>query len=252
MSRPDPLDLAVEYLRSTRRRSEEARGLEEQLAALDPSGLAQALAEDDARLAFWIDVYNGAAVRHGMRTMPSWPERLRYFRRPLVTVAGRRLSLDAIEHGILRRSKLRLSLGYLSNPRPSRFERTHRVHRLDARIHFALNCGVASCPRIAAYEAVHVDEQLERATVGYLRAETELREASVVVPALLLWYLGDFGGRPGIRRLLRRCGIDGWDRRIRFKRYDWTPAPGKWAPADRKPGDREPASREQGDRDGER
>ena len=154
--------------------------------------------------------------------------RLRHFRDRFLEVGGQRLSLDAIEHGILRRSRWRFGLGYLGNPLPSRFERTHRVEQVDPRIHFALNCGVASCPPIAAYDAAHIDKQLERATLGYLQAETSVSPAGIALPAILLWYIGDFGGWRGIRRMLQHYGIEGADRRLRFKRYDWTPDPGRW------------------------
>ncbi len=50
-------------------------------------------------------------------------------------------SLDEIEHGILWRSKCKLSLGYFNKIFKSRFEKAFRVDKLDYRIHFALNCG---------------------------------------------------------------------------------------------------------------
>jgi hypothetical protein len=225
----ETLDLAREYLLSTRRRDAESPALERRLAVLDPLQLRREVADDAARLAFWIDIYNGAVQRHPVRADgPPW-ERLRYFRRPAVEVAGRTLSLDAIEHGLLRRSRWLLGLGYLPNPLPGRFERSHRVERVDPRIHFALNCGVASCPPIAAYSAELIDEQLDRATRGYLQAEIDRDGRALVVPALLLWYAGDFGGARGIRAFLREHGVQGWHRPIRFKRYDWTPAPDRWA-----------------------
>lgn len=228
---PDPLlELAYRYLLATRLDDAAAVAAEQELAAVEPAALHKALAEDAARLAFWIDVYNGAVERHPVRAGASTIDRWRYFSRPVVKVAGQDLSLDVIEHGLLRRSRWKLGLGYVGNPLPGRFEREHRVARLDPRIHFALNCGVASCPPIAAYTADRLEEQLELATRSYLHGESELRGDTLLVPQLMLWYLGDFGGVPGVRRLLRRYGVEGADGRIRFKRYDWTPAPGRWTP----------------------
>jgi hypothetical protein len=228
VSATDPLELAYDYLLATRTDHAAAATAEQELAAIEPASLLQASADDDSRLAFWIDVYNGAVERHPVRAHVSTVERLRYFRRPVVSVAGQKLSLDGIEHGLLRRSRWRLGLGYLGNPLPGRFEREHRVARVDPRIHFALNCGVASCPPIAAYAAERIEAQLELATRSYLHGESELRGSTLLVPALLLWYLGDFGGVRGVRRMLRRYGVEGASGRIRFKRYDWTPAPGRW------------------------
>ncbi len=227
MKRPEALELAHDYLFATRRGHDAAES-EVRLAKLDPRELRRSLVDDDARKAFWIDLYNGAVLRHEVRTDSGALERLRYFRRSVLTVAGRRLSLDTIEHGLLRRSRPKLGLGYATNPLPSPFEREHRVARIDPRVHFALNCGVAACPPIAAYDAARIDQQLEQATSSYLRSEVERDGRGIAVPTLLLWYIGDFGGPPGIRRLLRRHGIEGWGAPVRFKRYDWTPAPGRW------------------------
>jgi hypothetical protein len=233
MSTTDPLELAHDYLLATRMDDAAAATAERELAAIEPAALRRALAAEAGRLAFWIDVYNGAVERHPVRAGASMVDRWRYFSGPLVNVAGQDLSLDVIEHGLLRRSRWKLSLGYLGNPLPGRFQREHRVTRLDPRIHFALNCGVASCPPIAAYAVDRIEEQLELATRGYLHGESERRGDTLLAPALLLLYLGDFGGLRGVRRLLRRYEIEGADGRIRFKRYDWTPAPGKWASGQR-------------------
>jgi hypothetical protein len=151
-----------------------------------------------------------------------------------VTVAGRRLSPNAIEHGILRRSAFLAGLGHVRNPLPSQFERLLRVERVDPRIHFALNCGARSCPPLAAWEPATLDADLERATGAYLVAESA-RSADgreLTVPRLLRWYRGDFGGRAGILRLLQHHGVlgAGESPRLRFGDYDWTLDLG--APAD--------------------
>ncbi len=227
-----PGDLAVQYLLAARRDGDDAQAWASRLADLDEADLHRALASDAARLAFWIDVYNGAVVRGAVDTSGPALARAGRFRRAAVTVAGRALSLDAIEHGILRRSRWKLGLGYLANPVPGRFERRHRVGLVDPRIHFALNCGAASCPPIAAYRTEHIHEQLDRATRGYLAAEVERDGPALLVPSLLLWYAGDFGGARGMRRFLRHHEVEGWNRPLRFKRYDWTPTPGNWAAGD--------------------
>lgn len=201
-------------------------GAEDRLAALDPTALAVALADPAHRLAFWLNVYNGAVRARLLQDPGAYRRHRRFFSTPAVTVAGRRLSPNAIEHGILRRSALVLTLGHLRNPIPSRFERRHRVGRLDPRIHFALNCGARSCPPLAAYDPEHLDAQLDAAARSYLSSETAVLDggATVRVPRLLLWYLGDFGGRTGIVRLLRRFEVIGRRAapRVRFGSYDWT------------------------------
>jgi hypothetical protein len=236
----DRLELAVEYLLAVRR-GDDAEMAEAELARLDAEALRRALHDEASKLAFWIDVYNGAVLRHPAPAADARLERLRYFRRTVVVVAGQPLSLDTIEHGLLRRSQLKLGLGYVGAPRRSRFEREHRVRRVDPRIHFALNCGAASCPPIAAYRAEHIDQQLDLATRSYLAGEVAHEHGRILLPALMLWYAGDFGGARGIRRFLRDHGVAGWNRAVRFRPYDWTPTPDNWA-AELQAPDQPPAS----------
>lgn len=226
----DPSALAIDYLLATRTVAPaRAAELQQELATIDPVQLRAALANDGARVAFWVDVYNAAVLRQPAYDFSSWRTRSRFFSRPAVTIAGRRLSLDAIEHGILRRSRLKLGLGYATNPAPSSFEREQRVRRVDPRIHFALNCAAASCPPIAAYRAEHIEAQLDLATRGYLQQTARQRAGHLEIPAVFLWFMGDFGGPPGVRCFLRLHDVEGWGRPLRFGEWDWTPHPGRWA-----------------------
>jgi hypothetical protein len=199
-----------------------------ELADLSDADLQIGLSDDDAKIAFWVDVYNAAAQLRPLDDVGSVRGRFRLFRRPAVTVAGRALSLDAIEHGILRRSRWKLGLGYLGNPLPSPFERSHRVRRVDPRIHFALNCGAASCPPIMAYDAARIEEQLDVSSRSYLVSEVIKDGHTLRLPTVMLWFVGDFGGPRGMRRFLGRHGIVTDGRRLRFRAYDWDPAPGRW------------------------
>ncbi|MDZ7745495.1 MAG: DUF547 domain-containing protein [Halobacteriales archaeon] len=113
-----------------------------------------------------------------------------------------------------RGSQWKYGLGYVPNPFASTFVRRHRVAEPDFRIHFALNCGAASCPAVAAYDAETVEANLDAATKSYLRSETLVEERTAYVPRLLLWYRGDFGGRSGIRRILREYDVVGSRRRL--------------------------------------
>lgn len=91
-----------------------ADSLQQLLAKADRAALKAALGSDDARKTFWINVYN-AATQTTLKAAPDrYKSRSRFFKAKLVTIAGERLSLDNIEHGILRRSKNKLSFGYLN------------------------------------------------------------------------------------------------------------------------------------------
>jgi hypothetical protein len=223
-----PAELARSYLDAARH--DDAPGASEAaLAALEGSRLAAL--DDDARTAFWTNVYN-AAVAVRLHENPSRLDglaRLRFFRSPVVTVAGHDLSPNDIEHGILRGSALAVGLGYLSRPFPDAFERRHRVREPDPRVHFALHCGAASCPAVAAYDADGVDDQLALATRVYLdeTVRYDRRSDTVTVPRLFLWYRGDFGGLAGIWALLGEYdalppGASAGSR-LRYDDYDWSP-----------------------------
>jgi hypothetical protein len=220
----DPPALAREFLLAVRR-GEASDPSVQALAGLDGAALAAALESDGVRRAFWTNVYNAAVQRTLAADPDRYDSRRRFFARPVVTVAGHSLSPNDIEHGILRRSKSAFGLGYLPRIRPDAFERRHRVETLDPRVHFALNCGAAACPPIAAYEADRIDEQLRLATESYLESTVEYDAAAGVVrvPRLFLWYVGDFGGRSGTRAFLREHGAVPPDSspRVRYLPYDW-------------------------------
>jgi len=229
----DPLALAADFLRAVRY-DEPTTAHERALRDLDPEVLAATLDTDARRLAFWLNVYN-ASVQSLLGAAPEqYEDRRRFFGAPVVAVAGHELSLDDVEHGILRRSRHSLGLGYLPR-RADDFERAHRVDERDPRIHFALNCGAESCPPILAYDHEAVDEQLDTATAGYLDAEAEYDadRDMVRVPRLMLWYHGDFGGRAGVLDLLRRHEAIPADAtpRLRYRSYDWSVALGRFATA---------------------
>jgi hypothetical protein len=195
------------------------------LADLQPDALAHALADDPSRTAFWLNIYNGAVRARLLAEPEAYSRRWQFFMEPAITVAGRPLSPNAIEHGLLRRSALLGGLGYLRNPFPPAYERMLRVARPDPRIHFALNCGARSCPPLVTWDASTLDADLEQATRAYLAGETRwLDGGRLLLPRLLLWYRGDFGGRRGIRALLERHGLveAGGSLRVRYGSYDWT------------------------------
>ncbi|VTT86388.1 hypothetical protein DM2_2426 [Halorubrum sp. DM2] len=224
-----PVETSQRFLRAVRAGSEHDPAREDartRLAYLSESDL-DALGPDE-RLAFWLNAYNAATGDALLSEPDRFESRRRFFSEPIVTVAGEDLSLDAIEHGILRGSQWKYGLGYVPNPLPSAFVRRHRVAEPDFRVHFALNCGAASCPAVAAYDAETVDADLDASTENYLRSETLVEDGTAYVPRLLLWYRGDFGGRSGIRRILREYDVvdpDGVSR-VRYREYDWSLALG--------------------------
>jgi hypothetical protein len=201
------------------------------LAAYDPAGLP----DEASRRAFWINLYNAlvmvAVVEQGIETSVTEGllGQLRFFRRPIAVVGGQRLSLDDIEHGILRANRGAI---WLPGPQFGTADpRRAWVLPLDPRLHFALNCGARSCPPIRAYTAEALDGQLDLAARSFVGSTTEPGPGpdALTVSRLFKWYGRDFGGRAGVVETLRRYlpndarreRLVGGRPRLRFGDYDW-------------------------------
>jgi hypothetical protein len=200
--------------------SAEFRSYLEALAVARLDGLT-----DGERLAFWINAYNAWTIEqvntHGERDsirninktlglLPlkgPWSEKM-------VRAAGRELSLDDVEHGIIREE----------------FD--------EPRIHFALVCAARGCPplRSEAYTGARLEEQLDDQARAFLLRSPEKNRvdtaaATVWVSPILTWYEEDFGGSDAaLGRFLARYWPEGEARtllrsgrfRLRKTDYDWT------------------------------
>ena len=195
------------------------------LQEMEWENLRSSLATDAEKKAFWINLYNGFTQYFLRQNPDQYKARNRFFKKKQIRVAGRDFSLDDIEHGILRRSKIKWSLGHVNKVFPGKTEKALRVDSLDYRIHFALNCGAKSCPPVAYYTPERLEQQLSLATRSYLSSDVEYHEAmnTIHLPAIMGWFRGDFGGKKGMRHLLRQQGYPNVDAstKIRFKKYDW-------------------------------
>ncbi len=195
------------------------------LQALKYDSLLHQLTTDDAKKAFWINIYNGFTHVFLDKNPKQYKKRGRFFGAKQITIAGKLFSLDAIEHGILRRSKIKWSEGYLNKWLPSKTEKDLRVDTLDYRIHFALNCGAKSCPPIAFYNAAKINQQLDVATKAYLFGEVTYNASNntIELPTLMSWFRHDFGGKKQMLKLVKQLGIVPVDKqpKINFKKYDW-------------------------------
>ena len=181
------------------------------------------LDHDQLKKAFWINMYN-AWFQH-LKAQKT-PRELLFTKTPF-RFKDFMLTLDEIEHGILRKLK----------PHPGQtdpfFSYAEEVQQLtlqteDYRIHFALNCGTKSCPPIKFYSAVHIDEELHLATQSYLEQEAsfDMDTNTATVNKLFEWYASDFGGRDGILKLLARYQVISQTDQFKliFGSYDSTPA----------------------------
>lgn len=135
----------------------------------------------EEQLAFLINAYNAwtvALVLSGPPDLASIKDLGSLWRspwgRPIVTLFGATLSLDDIEHGLIR-----------GNPAYA-----------EPRIHFAVNCASIGCPalREEAYGAGKLEAQLEEQTRRFLadRSRNRIQNGALMVSRLFDWYDGDF------------------------------------------------------------
>lgn len=197
------------------------------LGGVDPAAL-----DRDARLAFWINVYN-ALVFHGIVALGvrrSVREVVGFFGRIAYRVGGVTLTADQIEHGLLRDNRRRVfpplrALG----ARDARLALA--VRPVDPRFHFAITCGAASCPPVRVYRAATIDAQLDLAARSFVNQEVAVESGRITCSRLFRWYRGDFEADGGLAAFLARHLDDGPVRRAlaagaapcaAFRPYRWT------------------------------
>lgn len=162
------------------------------LASMDPAEL-----KPDAGFAYWVNLYNAVTVDIVLDNYPvSSIRKIRSglyagpWRRKLVTVKGEALSLDDIEHGILRE------------------------HWKDPRVHYAVNCASLGCPNLSPvpWTAATLDAQLEAAARAYInhpRGVTTSDNGRLTVSTIYRWFQKDFGdGESDVIRHLMRYADD--------------------------------------------
>jgi hypothetical protein len=164
----------VDYAGLSRERAALSRFLE-QLAVVSPNGLK----DSSERLAFWINAYNAFTLADALDTVYGKHKSVRqvsgFFDGKQHLVAGEKLTLDEIE------------------------KRGRDLH--DPRIHFAIVCASASCPKLQrfAYIGEKLDSQLDQAARGFLAdpkrgLRFEPERNNLYVSPIFEWYAGDFTG----------------------------------------------------------
>lgn len=170
----------------------------------------------NAQLAFYINAYNAWTIKLVLGGYPgiksikdlgtifssSWTKKI-------CRIDGKIMSLDDIEHGIIR----------------PRFR--------DPRIHFAVNCASKGCPPLASepYNGASLDNQLDTAVRNFLNdpARYRLDGNYLYVSMIFGWYASDFrdGALNFILKyvrgdLLRALEAKGDKIEIRYLDYDWS------------------------------
>ena len=142
----------------------------------------------DQQLAYWINLYNALTVQvvldhypvdsirdinisPGLFTIGPWDK-------TLISIEGEDLTLNDIEHRILR-----------------------PIWR-DPRIHYAVNCASIGCPdlRDRAYSGTEIDAALDQAATAYVNDPrgVSVVDGKVSVSKIYDWFIEDFGGSEGM------------------------------------------------------
>ena len=148
------------------------------LQGLDPSVYSRA-----EQMAFWINLYNATTVQVVLSAYPV--DTIRDIHEGVIPntgpwgdvhakVNGRDLTLDDIEHGILR----------------PQWE--------DKRIHYAANCAAYGCPHLlaTAFTAANTETLLEQGAGDYVnnaRGVDFVDDDFIVISSIYDWYAEDFG-----------------------------------------------------------
>ena len=149
------------------------------LARLDPRTYAKA-----EQMAYWINLYNALTVfvivprypvdsikdiKSGLFDFGPWNLPLV----PMQKAQGEKLSLNQIEHGILR------------------------PIWQDPRIHYAVNCASIGCPNLAAetYRSDNLERLLEQSATEHVNHPrgAQVVDGELLVSSIYAWYKADFG-----------------------------------------------------------
>lgn len=207
------------------RSEENTDKIAEKIAAFTQDELENGLVNDDQRLAFWINIYNGYILRILNQSPNLYEDRRSFFKEPYIQIAGRKWSFAEIEHGLIRSSQYEYGLGYIKKPFPPKHERKLRVKKNTWQVHFALNCGAKSCPPVSIYDDTTIREQFDQTTQTFLNkfSEYDKEKGIVYISSLFNWFRGDFGGKRGSKKILMKYGItDTTKVDIEYSTYDWT------------------------------
>jgi hypothetical protein len=173
------------------------------VAEIDVAALSNA-----ERLALYINAYNATVLREvSVRFAPGYSaaaDDYRLFKEPLVRLGGRSLSLDELEHGVIRKE----------------------FH--EPRIHAAVVCAARSCPPLVSrpYRADELDAQLEAGMLRFLndpqRNRVDVAGKKLALSRIFEWYAEDFGGvaaLPGFVDEYIEGDVSGFA--VRFLDYSW-------------------------------
>jgi len=158
-----------------------------QLAAASPDSHPDLFPSEDAKLAYWINAYNAAAIETVLFYYPIesvkdvrpsalffLPRLAGFFYLQRIELGGKKMNLYDLENGLIRK----------------RFD--------EPRVHFALNCASLGCPRLPrhAFHAATLQAELEAETKKFVAETRNVRVESgdheIHLSSIFDWYESDF------------------------------------------------------------
>jgi len=146
-------------------------------------GVAVSKLQRSEQFAYWVNLYNATTVKVILDNYPvdsikdigtiggPWRDKR-------LTVEGKPVSLDDIEHAILR------------------------PNWKDVRIHYAVNCASVGCPNLSvrAFTSENLEEQLEAGATAYINSDRGFREGDgeLIASNIFEWYQVDWGSEEAV------------------------------------------------------
>ena len=176
----------VDYAAVTPQQRDQLNNYVKTVTSLDPRQLNR-----NEQFAYWVNLYNALTVRlildnypvetirsiGGLFSFGPWDKKI-------VTVAGKQLTLNDIEHRILR-----------------------PIWK-DARIHYAVNCASMGCPDLLpqAWSAENHQQLLEQAAHRFINQTkgVQVKDKGLLLSKIYSWYGDDFGNKADLLAHLRQ------------------------------------------------
>lgn len=175
-----------------------------------------AKASKNDQLAFWINAYNAITIKGILREYPTSSIRnhtaklwgYNIWKNLKLRFAGKELSLDDIEHELLRKMN-------------------------EPRIHFAIVCASIGCPKLRneAYVSDKLDSQLSDNAKAFFADREKFKHSGsqFEVSPILKWFAEDFGdGQAELLKTIRpylpakaQKAVENGGVRISYLSYDW-------------------------------
>lgn len=156
------------------------------------------------KLAYWINAYNAFTVKLIIDNYPvkSIKDIEKPWDKEFISIGGKLLSLNHIEHEILRKMD-------------------------EPRIHFAIVCASVSCPKLQniAFESSTIEAQLANATKEFLADSTRnnLSQNKIKISKLFKWFSSDFKQEGSLIDFLNKYSEITISKKASksYKDYDW-------------------------------